>query len=277
VSDSPSSFLPIPSYKHAAACFLAAFISLVLAGCGGHKQAKVKVPPAPTIELPPATAKTQPQSPSVAKPATPKPAPVETEPEPEEDKEALAIPKDTKPVLTETGLASWYGAPFHNRRGSNGEIYDMNALTAAHRTLPLGTIVRVTNVKTGSSALVRITDRGPFIEGRILDLSMAAAKKVDVWKAGVARVKLEVLKTPSSLDGGRWAIQIGGFDEEDVAQQFADSVARRYRTAKVLSYASPAGSWWVRIRVKDDDHKRAQELARDTHAPQGSIFLVRLD
>jgi len=81
-----------------------------------------------------------------------------------------ALPADAKPMFTETGLASWYGPPYHNRRGSNGEVYNMHAMTAAHRTFPLGSIVRVTNAKTGATALVRITDRGPFIPGRVLDL-----------------------------------------------------------------------------------------------------------
>ena len=94
----------------------------------------------------------------------------------------------------------------------------MNAMTAAHLTLPLGSIVRVTNVKTGDSTVVRINDRGPFVEGRILDLSLAAAKKIDVWRAGVAQVKVEVLKTPSPLEtGGRWCVQIGSLEEEDAA------------------------------------------------------------
>src|SRR6202012_3196138 len=93
-----------------------------------------------------------------------------------------------KALFVETGLASWYGPPYHNRRSSNGEIYDMNSLTAAHRTLPLDSMVRVTNLKTGHSVVVRITDRGPFIRGRILDLSKAAAKKVDIFVAGVATV-----------------------------------------------------------------------------------------
>ena len=114
----------------------------------------------------------------------------------EKEKDALSFPADAKPILVDTGLASWYGAPYHNRHGSNGKIYDMNAMTAAHRTLPLGSIVRVTNVKTGHSAIVRITDRGPFIEGRILDLSLAAAKKVDVWRPGIAAVRMEVLRAP---------------------------------------------------------------------------------
>src|SRR5436309_1552552 len=97
-----------------------------------------------------------------------------------------AVTDIQKPLYTELGLASWYGPPYHNRRGANGEVYDMNAMTAAHRTLPLNSLVRVTNPQTGHSAVVRITDRGPFIGERMLDLSLAAAKAVDVWTAGVA-------------------------------------------------------------------------------------------
>jgi len=182
------------------------------------------------------------------------------------------------PVRIETGLASWYGAPYHNRRGSNGQVYDMNAMTAAHRTLPLGSIVRVTNVKTGHAAVVRITDRGPFVPGRIVDLSLAAAKKTDVWQPGIARVRVEVLQTPTPLEtSGRWAVQIGAFDQEDTARTLADRLSHRYRTAKVLCFSSPVGEWWVRVRVRGDEKKRAEELAHETQTPQGSIFLVRLD
>ena len=157
-------------------------------------------------------------------------------------------------------------------------MYNMHAMTAAHRTLPLGSIVRVTNVKTGHSALVRITDRGPFVEGRVLDLSQAAAKKVDVWQAGVAAVRIEVLRAPSSLEtGGRWAVQIGAFDEQDAADKLAGHLSRRYHTAKVLCFVSPVGTWWVRVRVQDDDRELAEEIARDTRTSEGSIFLVRLD
>jgi rare lipoprotein A len=178
----------------------------------------------------------------------------------------------------ETGLASWYGAPYHNRRGSNGKIYDMNAMTAAHRTLPLGSIVRVTNLKTGHSALVRITDRGPFIPGRLLDLSLAAAKQVDVWLPGLATVRVEVLETPAPLDiGGRWAVQIGAFGDEDAAREMAGQLTRRYHTAKVLSFSSPVGDWWVRVRVLADDRKRAEEITREARTSEGAIFLVRLD
>lgn len=224
----------------------------------------MSVPPAPPLSTP------------AAKPN------VSSEPQEEPDEnsttEATDIPADRKPISTETGLASWYGPPYHNRRASNGEVYNMHAMTAAHRTLPLGSIVRVTNVKTGSSAVVRITDRGPFIEGRIIDLSLAAAKATDVWKAGIAQVRLDVLKTPTPLaTGGRWAVQIGSFEHEQAANELADRLTRRYRTAKVLRFASPIGDWWVRVRVQNDDRVRAESLAKETKTPEGTVFLVRLD
>src|SRR6202043_3523152 len=133
------------------------------------------------------------------------------------------VPADAKPIFEETGTASWYGAPYHNRRGSNGEVYDMNAMTAAHLTLPLGSIVRITNLKTNHFAMVRITDRGPFVPGRIVDLSLAAAKALDVYLPGTAKVRLEVLQAPVPLDtGGRWAVQIGSIAEKSEAAALAD-------------------------------------------------------
>ncbi len=188
------------------------------------------------------------------------------------------FPRGTTPLATEIGRASWYGPPYHNRRGSNGEVYNMNAMTAAHRTLPLGSVVRVTNLKTGHSALVRITDRGPFIPGRVLDLSLAAARKIDVYLPGIAEVKVEVMQAPAPLEtGGKWAVQIGGFPDEEAAAKLADHLTRRYRTAKVLRFGSPAGDWWVRVRVLGDDRQRAQELVAETETPEGAVFLVRLD
>ncbi len=276
-----------PRPRHAAIFVLVAALSLVLSACGGgHKQVAVTVPPPPSIPAPqpesrPTSLPPTPESKTETKPVEPPSKPSTTDEEQEkaaEAKEAASIPADAKPLFEQTGLASWYGPPFHNRQSSNGEIYNMHSFTAAHRTLPLGTIIRVTNVKTGNSAIVRITDRGPFIQGRILDLSLAAAKKVDVWRAGVTTVHIEVLKTPASLDsGGRWAVQIGGFVEHEPATEVADHLTKRYRTAKILCYNSPAGDWWVRVRVKDDDRKRAEEIARDTQTPEGSTFLVRLD
>jgi rare lipoprotein A len=188
------------------------------------------------------------------------------------------IPAGAKPLYTEVGRASWYGPPYHNRVGSNGEVYNMHAMTAAHRTLPLGSIVRVTNLKTSHTAIVRITDRGPFISGRILDLSLAAARKLDVYQPGIAEVKVEVMQTPAPIDtGGRWAVQIGGFPEEHAAEKLADHLQHRYHTAKVVKFSSPVGDWWVRVRVLGDDHARAQQLVAETTTPEGAVFLVRLD
>ena len=94
------------------------------------------------------------------------------------------MPKGAKPIYVETGLASWYGPPYHNQRGANGEIYDQNRMTAAHRTLPMNSVVRVTNESTKHSAIVRITDRGPFIEDRIIDLSLGSGQSCRCLAAG---------------------------------------------------------------------------------------------
>jgi rare lipoprotein A len=234
----------------------------VFSGCGHPKHAQVDVPsPPPPSEAP--SARSHPEGAIKGDSA---------------DLAEPIIPASAEPLATETGRASWYGPPYHNRRGSNGEVYNMHAMTAAHRTLPLGSIVRVTNLKTGHAALVRVTDRGPFIPGRILDLSLAAARKLDVYQPGVAEVKVEVMQTPAPLEtGGKWAVQIGGFRNEAEAAKLADHLKRRYRTAKVLRFASPAGDWWVRVRVLDDDRERAQKLAAETETPEGAVFLVRLD
>jgi rare lipoprotein A len=250
---------------------------LLLAACGHPKQARVEVPPPP----PPASADTT----TAREPTSSRSQPGKTSEPARNDGDSTAadlaepsIPAGSTPIATETGKASWYGPPYHNRRGSNGEVYNMHAMTAAHRTLPLGSIVRVTNLKTSQSALVRITDRGPFIPGRVLDLSLAAARKIDVYQPGIAEVKVEVMQTPAPLDsGGKWAVQIGGFPDQDVATELADHLTRRYRTAKVLRFASPAGGWWIRVRVLDDDHDRARELAAETRTREGAVFLVRLD
>src|SRR5437764_10093367 len=138
----------------------------LLAGCA-HREATVSTPPAPELPAPP--------------PIIASPSPARENPDTTTISTTPPLAPLEKPLYTELGLASWYGAPYHNRRGANGEVYDMNAMTAAHRTLPLNSVVRVTNVKTGRSAVVRITDRGPFIGERIIDLSAAAAKAIDVW------------------------------------------------------------------------------------------------
>jgi rare lipoprotein A len=247
-------------------------LSFSILSCGHSKHAGVDVPSAPPTSEPSATeSRREGAAEHDRVPGTGTGAESADLAEP-------TISTSSKPLATETGKASWYGPPYHNRRGSNGEVYNMHAMTAAHRTLPLGTIVKVTNLKTGHTALVRITDRGPFIPGRVLDLSLAAARRLDVYVPGIADVKVEVMQTPAPLQtGGKWAVQIGGFPHQEAATKLADHLKRRYRTAKVLKFASPAGDWWVRVRVLDDDHGRAQKLAAETETPEGAVFLVRLD
>jgi rare lipoprotein A len=270
-------------------------VVLFLSSCGHPKQARVNVPPPPaavteaaeppegagSASLPPTHLPPTHAPPTHAPPTHAPPTKEKSLPEGSDENADLAeplIPPGTKPIASETGLASWYGPPYHNRRGSNGEVYNMHAMTAAHRTYPLGSIVRVTNLTTGHSALVRITDRGPFIPGRVLDLSLAAAHKIDVWQPGVAEVKVELMQTPAVADsGGKWAVQIGGFPDESAANRLADRLTRRYHTAKVVRFASPAGDWWIRVRVLDDDHARAEKLAAETTTSEGAVFVVRLD
>ncbi len=249
--------------------------ALLLSSCGHPKQAHVDVPEPP----PPVASSEEPTA------AAPTAKSSNSRGDEDADNSSLdtdlaepTLPPDARVISTETGLASWYGPPYHNRRGSNGEVYNMHAMTAAHRTFPLGSIVRVTNVKTGQRALVRITDRGPFIKGRILDLSLAAARKLDVWQPGVAEIRVELMQVPTTMvASGKWAVQIGGFSDEGTARKLAGHLAKRYRTARVLSFSSPAGDWWVRVRVLDDEHDRAKKLAAETATPQGAVFLVRLD
>ena len=246
---------------------------LFLSACSHPKQARVDVPPPP----PPVATTSEPSESPTANPSNTEGTAPTTSAE-AADLAEPTIPLDARPISTETGFASWYGPPYHNRRGSNGEVYNMHAMTAAHRTYPLGSIARVTNLKTGHTALVRITDRGPFIPGRIIDLSLAAAHKLDVWQPGTAEVKVELMES-AALPGspGKWAVQIGGFPDEKVASKLADHLTRRYHTAKVLRFASPAGDWWIRVRVLDDDQERAQKLAAETETPEGAVFVVRLD
>lgn len=230
---------------------------LVLTGCGGNKRAKNKIPPPPPISSPTDEARTT--RPPEARPG-----------EPEVDENA-------KVIWSQTGLASWYGPPYHNRRGANGEVFDTNAMTAAHKTLPLNSIVRVTNLKTQHSAVLRITDRGPFIGDRIIDLSLAAAKQIDVWRAGVASVRVDVLEAPSEIEtGGRWCVQVGAFSRHHDAIALKDKLMRRYTTAKVIEFTGPTG-FWVRVRPLQDDKKRAQEIAHIINVDEGGVFLVRLD
>src|SRR6185436_6121786 len=138
---------------------------------------------------------------------------------------------------TQSGTASWYGPGFHGRQTSSGELYDQNGMTAAHKTLPLGTRVRVTNVQNERSVEVRINDRGPFVGNRIIDLSYAAAKAIDMVGAGTAQVLIEILETPvpiSSVPSSlRFTVQIGSFTKRESAESLRDRAASTSSAAAV--------------------------------------------
>lgn len=116
---------------------------------------------------------------------------------PQAQAETRAIQEEA-PVYDATGSASWYGASFHGHRDARGEVFDQNAMTAAHRTLPLNSLVRVTNTKNGRAVLVRITDRGPFAHHRLIDLSRAAADALGYVPDGIARVNVRLVRTAPS-------------------------------------------------------------------------------
>jgi len=161
------------------------------------------------------------------------------------------------------GIASWYGKEFHGRRTSNGEIYDMYAMTGAHKTLPLGTYVRVSNLANGNKTNVRINDRGPFVRDRIIDLSYAAAKKIGLVGPGTARVEVVALGTPKEIlvNGkvqrtlvpgnyyvGAFAIQVGAFKVKENALRLKEKLARTHEDAYIALYESTEGTFY-RVRA----------------------------
>jgi rare lipoprotein A len=155
-------------------------------------------------------------------------------------------------------------------------------MTAAHRTLPLGSIVRVTNLTTNQAAVVKITDRGPFVQGRIIDLSLAAAKATGLYRMGVARVRVEAWTPgpstgPNSIPGGRWCVQVGAFGSEKDAVKLKNELMRRYTTAKVIEFPGPTGHW-VRINPARPDKSHADEVVGSIHV-SGEVapYLVRTD
>jgi rare lipoprotein A len=254
------------------------FTAAVTLGTGcHHRTSPVSVAPPPALSPSPSVSPVPsppPSSPSASAPAS---APTGV-PATIADSTADADFVGSHPVIyTEEGVASWYGPPYDKRRGANGEIFDKDALTAAHRTLPMNSLIKVTNLTTGQSAILRITDRGPFVPDRMLDLSLASAKAIGVWRPGVARVRVEVFAAPAPLDhGGRWCVQIGAFKSERAAYQLRDQLTRKYRTANVIEFTGPTGHW-VRIRPLGDDKERAVEIDRDLQPKEGEAYLVRLD
>jgi rare lipoprotein A len=179
---------------------------------------------------------------------------------------------------TEQGEASWYGAPFHGRQASNGEIYDMNKLTAAHRTLPFETMVRVTNERNGKSTVVRITDRGPFVNNRIIDLSYAAAREIESIGPGVVPVRLEVLSTGINPEAGFFTIQVGSFRERANAERLRERLSAVYSPTFVKRYDTANGTFY-RVHVgKVSGEEAAKEFGERLRSREGvTPMVIRLD
>ncbi len=193
------------------------------------------------------------------------------------------LPAMAAPISsTEVGLASWYGYPYHGRVAANGEVYDMEKMTAAHRTLPFGTWVRVTNLKNGKSAEVRITDRGPFIAGRVIDLSHAAARDIELIGPGVAQVRIDLIaarSAPSSaapVIAGWFAVQVGAFQDRERAESLRSELGRQYGTARVVYRDGRPAMWRVLVGI-EKTMDAANVLAVKLQAEVGSGFVVRLD
>lgn len=181
---------------------------------------------------------------------------------------------------TQTGLASWYGDPYHGRPTASGEIYNKNKFTAAHRTWPFQTWVRVTNLENNRFTTVRINDRGPFIEGRIIDLSQMAASALDMLGAGTALVRLDVIQKPAGEPSprARYAVQVGAFLVRENAERLRRSLASRFASVFIEIHNAPDGRYY-RVRVgqatEEEAFRLAQRLRREPGI--GEAFVVRLD
>jgi rare lipoprotein A len=243
--------------------------ALALAGCG-HKTRTARVPTAPPQELAQLD-QPRPESPHTSRiPVTPVPAGGISQ-------EDVEFVNTHRPILTETGYATWYTAPYKGRRAANGQVFNDHALTAAHRTLPMGSLIVVTNLKTGQSSAMRITDRGPFVDGRIVDLTVASAKATGVYREGLAHVRVDVYEAPKPIDtGGRWCVQIGAFHKEREARKLKSQLQRNYPGASVIEFPGE-DSYWVRIRPEGDNRAQAESIARRLHPDEGDAFLTRLD
>ncbi len=183
--------------------------------------------------------------------------------------------------------ASYYADKFHGRKTSSGEIFDMNALTAAHKTLPFGTVVKVTNLENNKSVNVRINDRGPFVAGREIDISKAAATKLDMIKTGTARVSLTIvsgstetsiakvsaaIQKAKTLDPNKtWDIQLGAFSKRDNA----DALAQKLLKAGFENVVFQKTETVIRVVIRNVATDNVQRILEDLEAKGFSDYFVR--
>jgi rare lipoprotein A len=176
--------------------------------------------------------------------------------------------------FVQSGVASWYGKDFHGKKTSNGETYDMHAMTAAHKTLPLGVYLKVSNRENGRETTVRVNDRGPFVKGRILDLSYAAAKVLGVDTVGTALVRIEALgyrqaggkeqyKAPATYDAGDYTVQVGAFKEQANADRLSGEMRKLYKFADVRMTNVNGDTFYRVYAGKYSSLKTAEEAERN--------------
>jgi len=199
-------------------------------------------------------------------------------------------PLKTHAGFTQEGVASWYGKDFHGKKTSNGEIYDMHAMTAAHKTLPLGVFVKVRNKDNGQETLVRVNDRGPFVKNRIIDLSYAAAKKLGVDMKGTAPVRIEALgyrasgasgenyKEPETYDSGNYSVQVGAFKDQQNAKRLSEEMKKLHGYSEVKT-ATVNGKLYYRVQAGKYTSLKAAEDAEGSFSEHGypGSFVVSLD
>jgi len=220
--------------------------------------ARATPPPAPAATIPPTPAAPT----TITTPPSPRPAPVPA------------------PIIQgEEGIASWYGHPYHGRPTANGEIYNMYGMTAAHRTLPFGTVVCVHDLDNGRDVTVRINDRGPFIEGRIIDLSFSAAQAMAMDLAGIARVRLEIVGRSASSEPGLFAVQVGAFRDRRNADRMKSLLEARHGPVEIQGFDRGDGIFY-RVRVgsegsEDAARELAQKLRRENLATE--TFVIRMN
>ena len=250
-----------------------AFLLIVagLAACGHKRQPQ----PSPTATAPPVYTRPPSRSPA-PRPST---GGIPVTPVPEggvtaEDKEFIL---SHRPIYSEEGSATWYTAPYKGRKAANGQVFSDEALTAAHRTLPMGSLIVVTNLRTRQASSMRISDRGPFVANKIIDLTIASAKSIGIYRSGTDRVRVDVYQTPKPMNvGGRWCVQIGPFLSERKALKLKEKLLNEYAGSKVIEFSGER-SYWVRIRPQGDDREQAEEMARRLQPEEGVAYLTRLD
>ena len=174
------------------------------------------------------------------------------------------------------GLASWYAEPYHGRKTASGEIFDSyRGMTAAHRTLPFNTMVRVTNTATGRHVDVRINDRGPFVDGRVIDLSVRAARQLDLVRPGTASVKLTVLKLAAVSSPTGYAVQVGAFENQRNAEELKRRLEKQYQGVMVQAVSEEKTLYRVRIGLPNIE--AANAVAAQLQKQDFKPVVVRLN